>query len=190
MIPGTRSCRAPAPTATESAGRICLLTKFLGQLSISVSTRHAKASGGSRRGLNIIRRNVFSLWTCGNYALLYLAFTGAVIAGQPRDFARWLAAGHRPLLAAFLATYFGGYLLLYAWFAPVSGGPRLVLALFLPALYVCLGFLSRSPLSSRPTRLFGRELYTGTFFVLVLLLLLIEVVTIFPVRTGSTYFGD
>jgi len=142
------------------------------------------------RGLNIIRRNVFSLWTCGNYALLYLAFTGAVIAGQTRDFARWLAAGRRPLLAAFLATYFGGYLLLYAWFAPVSGGPRLVLALFLPALYVCLGFLSRSPLSSRPTRLFGRELYTGTFFVLVLLLLLIEVVTIFPVRTGSTYFGD
>ncbi len=123
-----------------------------------------------------------------NYALLWLAFTSVVAAGQPRDFARWLAAGRRPLLAAFLATCFGGYLLLYAWFAPVSGGPRLVLALFLPALYVCLGFLSRSPLSSRPTRLFGRELYTGTFFVLVLPL--IEVVTIFPVRTGSTYFGD
>jgi hypothetical protein len=142
------------------------------------------------RGLNIIRRNVFSLWTCGNYALLYLAFTGAVIAGQPRDFARWLGIGRRSLLAAFLAAYFGGYLILYAWFAVVSPPPRMPLALFLPALYVFLRFLSRSRFSSGPTRLFGRELHTETFFVLVLLLLLIEVVTIFPLRTGSTYLGD
>ena len=42
VVQGTRR------TATESAGRICLLTKSLGLLSISASTRHAKASGGSR----------------------------------------------------------------------------------------------------------------------------------------------
>ena len=41
-----------------------------------------------------------------------------------------------PALVWFVALYFAGYLLLYAWYAPISAGPRLVLAQFLPLMYV------------------------------------------------------
>jgi multisubunit Na+/H+ antiporter MnhB subunit len=123
--------------------------------------------------------------------LLYLAFAGAVAAGQPRDLARWLAADRRSVLAFFLATYFSGYLLLYAWYAPIGDGPRFVLALFLPVLYTCLRFLSHSSrLSTHPPRVFGRELHNRTFIVCVLFVLLIEVVTTFSVRAKMFYFGN
>ena len=47
-----------------------------------------------------------------------------------------------------MILYFGGYFLFYAWYAPISDGNRLILAQFIPLMFIisyALQTLSRSP---------------------------------------------
>ena len=41
-----------------------------------------------------------------------------------------------PALSLFLVTYFGAYALLYSWYAPIAAWNRLVLAQFIPLMFV------------------------------------------------------
>lgn len=50
--------------------------------------------------------------------------------------------------AAFVLATFAAYVGLYAWFGPINYGPRFVLALFLPWLYVAASAAVRSPLAA------------------------------------------
>lgn len=85
------------------------------------------------------------------YALAYGIV--ALLAAFARRSSTWAAArtdDDRPAWprAAFAAATFAAYLSLYAWFGPINYGPRFVLALFLPWLYVTASVAARSPLAT------------------------------------------
>ena len=65
-----------------------------------------------------------------------------------------------------------GYSTAYAFYSPIVRGPRLVLSLYLPALFSIFWLLTRSELSSRPLWSFERfeiRLFHAHLFALAVL---------------------
>ena len=90
----------------------------------------------------------------------------------------------------FVGLYFGGYLMLYAWFAPVSTGHRFVLALYLPALWLAVRGLLYAQQQHWTLQLFrGRAIAASAISPLMLIALAGYALFIFPQRIGTVYGG-
>src|SRR5262249_45120888 len=82
-----------------------------------------------RGGLHVMFQVVHS-YGYFKYMVIYLCFLIAVSFGYWQR-AREMAMSN-PFLCLFLILYFGSYFLLYAWWAPIDNGNRLILAQFIP----------------------------------------------------------
>ena len=102
------------------------------------------------------------------YAAL-LAIAAAVLAWRRREEGKRLLRS-QPFLAAFLALFFSGYLLLFGWYEPLSGDARFVLLLFLPFTFTASKLISR--LAGNATlQLAGRTIPVLSAIAAVLLVL-------------------
>ena len=92
--------------------------------------------------------------------------------------------------ALFVGCYFCGYLLLYAWFTPISSGNRFTLALFMPFLVTAswlLAAVQRRDLSMKVDR---RHLMPHVVHYMVLAGLALYLCLVFPNRVGSMFGGS
>ena len=77
--------------------------------------------------------------------VIYLALLSGIVfilALMNRRQTKQIIKNHL-FVSLFVASYFGSYLLLYAWFWPISSGNRFVLALFSPAMFTLAFILYR-----------------------------------------------
>ncbi|MCA9942273.1 MAG: hypothetical protein KC449_02265, partial [Anaerolineales bacterium] len=98
-----------------------------------------------------------------------------------------------PALSLFVSCFFGGYLLLYAWYWPISSGNRFVLALFSPAMFT-LAFalyrlfepqlLVKAKQNAQQTVHLGQLLNWA-----ILAVLLVDGFFILTMRVGTVYGG-
>lgn len=121
--------RAPAPgPATPS------LSNYV--------ARHGAAEALARLGSGIgTEAQNFAFGMSGTGSILLLGALTAALLTRPRAAAAaW--AQTRVKSITFAALYFPCYVLLYAWYTPISDAPRFVLSLFCPALF-CVLLLSQ-----------------------------------------------
>ena len=94
-----------------------------------------------------------------------------------------------PILYLFLALYFGVYLLLCFWYAPIASGNRIILAQFLPFLFTISYGLHKLLLSSQLT-LSGYSVYTLDLYNFALLLVVLgDIYLVLTERVGTMYGG-
>lgn len=86
-------------------------------------------------GLEQITRVAKGSYGYAKYIVMYAVVLGAIAIARPRTYARALRNGGAVWLFAMM--YLGGYAVLYAWYAPIESGNRLLLAGLLPLL-ICL----------------------------------------------------
>ncbi len=86
----------------------------------------------------------------GKYLIFY-SLLALVVAIRRREqvVASCIARG-RWIQAGFALSVVVGYVLAYAFYSPIVRGPRLVLALYLPAMFSIFWLLSRAAVMERP----------------------------------------
>ena len=120
----------------------------------------------------------------------YLVLCVAVVRRWPEQSRQILLEDGRWIVSGFVASYGAVYLLLYAFYAPISRQPRLILALFLPVMLSLGYFLSRpewrdAPLAKfRGMTLRPRNAHYGLLAFLGLLIL-----TAYPILILNVYTG-
>jgi hypothetical protein len=140
-------------------------------------------------GLGTTLREAFGSY---GYAWFVLAYVFAAVSFGRRGGDRAsppTAAAPRIAERFFIASYFAGYLLLYAWYAPIASGNRFVLALMMPLLLVSLRQLSRAQDRGAEIELGGRRLDASEVGPLLFALLLVYVVVALPLQISTVYGG-
>jgi hypothetical protein len=94
-----------------------------------------------------------------------------------------------PSVMLFVVGYFLGYTSLYAWYTPIAGGNRFVLALFLPAMLIIVWALSHAEDHNLYYSCFGRKISASNVSPAVLLLLAAYLLITFPHRISTMYGG-
>jgi hypothetical protein len=122
-------------------------------------------------GLSSMKNTAVASYGYAPFVALYAGFVGLLLAQNRRQLLGSFRDGHNAVIMIFIAAFFIGYLLLYAWFVPISPGNRFFLALLLPALYLMVGVLSRAKEQDISVRLFGRSIPTSAFSPMVFVLL-------------------
>lgn len=84
------------------------------------------------------------------YFLIYLGALIVIFLLNVRWLWGWVFEKRRYLVLLFIAGYFSGYALLYAFYSPIASGPRFVLSLVLPALICCAVLTSHTAVSQLP----------------------------------------
>ncbi|OGO68666.1 MAG: hypothetical protein A2Z37_03180 [Chloroflexi bacterium RBG_19FT_COMBO_62_14] len=95
-------------------------------------------------------------------ALAAVARRQQVVRGARENLSLWL----------FVVLYFGGYALLYSWYAAIASGNRLILGQFMPLMF-CLFVALERLLGDTHLAVKGRSVSAASaahFFVLILLL--------------------
>jgi hypothetical protein len=94
-----------------------------------------------------------------------------------------------PILCLFLVFYFGGYLLLYFWYAAINSGNRLILAQFIPLMFT-ISYGIYALLHSSQLRIKGHSVDTLVIINLAILLIVItDIYTVLTTRVGTIYGG-
>jgi hypothetical protein len=127
----------------------------------------AQATERVVNGAHEVMNNVLRSYGYLNYLLLYGALLIVVGVIRRRHTLRLISENAVPLL--FILGYFGVFLLLYFWYAPIVAGDRLILALFIPLL---LAFSSglHSLLGGAEIRVRGQSISWLTALNVVILL--------------------
>jgi hypothetical protein len=140
------------------------------------------ASGGSS-----VLNNVVNSYGYFKYIVIYSCVLIVAILGSWRRARQAMLS--RPILCLFLLLYFGGYLLLYSWYAPIVEGNRLILAQFIPLMFtISCGLQSLL----RSSRLKVGEHSVRTTVVCNLTVLTVVIADIYLVlteRVGTMYGG-
>ncbi len=121
------------------------------------------------QGAGLVLDNVLHSYGYFKYLVIYALLALAGAASERRRAAAW--ARQHGWLIAFVLAYFGAYFLLYAWYAPIAEGNRLILAQFLPLLFVLFAAV-HGLLGDKVVKLFDRpvQLLTGINWAMVMIL--------------------
>ena len=127
----------------------------------------------------------------GGFLLLYLGLLGMLFWQNRHRLNLQKAWSQHATALVFVVLYFSGYLLLNAWFAPVSIGHRFVLTLYLPAMWLFVRGLSYAQEQGWTWRYWrGPEIHAAAISPLILMALAGYAVLIFPQRISSIYGGS
>jgi hypothetical protein len=139
-------------------------------------------------GARSVMINVVNSYGYFKFIVIYLSlFTVAIFWFWQR--AREIAISH-PFLCLFLMLYFGGYFLLYSWYAPIADSNRLILSQFIPFMFT-ISYGLETLLRSTQVKL--RQRPVDTLLVVSLAILPFVVVDIYFVlteRVGTMYGGS
>ncbi|HEV8713239.1 MAG TPA: hypothetical protein VGX03_10465 [Candidatus Binatia bacterium] len=142
-------------------------------------------------GVGVILSTVIRSYGYAWFVILYLVALIA-LSGQNGGPLHFLAVFWRanPSLVLFVAAYFLGYLALYAWFTRIASGNRIVLAQFLPALFLIIRSLSYAQKHNLAIRVFGRRVPASAISPALLLILGLYLCFVFPHRISTKYGGE
>ena len=124
------------------------------------------------------------------YVLLYLLFAVGIAWGNRAGARRLLR--ENLWLTLFLACYFAGYLVLYAWYVPIAGpGDRFILGQFLPFMFALSYGITRLSWP-QPLLSWGRVRLSSLrlFHIATLALLLPDIYVILTQRIYQVYGGS
>lgn len=85
-------------------------------------------------GIKTLRTTIWETYGYGKYVVFFVGLLTIVAIWQWRQVKHLVA--ERPFQTGFVTAYLVCYILLIAWYTPIGGANRLILALFLPLLYV------------------------------------------------------
>lgn len=145
-----------------------------------------------RRGMQANYANLVH-YRVAEYFLVFVIALVVIAAANGRWLLARLAAADMLPAALFVPGYFAGYGLLYAFYAPIASGPRFVLSLVLPGLYVAAlvtsrPLLERLPFTALPASLDGRRaarVVSALVLGALVVLLAWELAVRFPDQVGS-----
>src|SRR5262245_4335253 len=159
--------------------------KYLHEHSVGDIVR--RFVGGVAVILSAVMRSYGYAWFVIFYLVALVSLT--VQNGGPR---RFLALFWRtnPSVVLFVAAYFMGYLALYAWYTRIVSGNRIVLAQFLPGMFLIVRSLSFAQDHNLVIRIFGRRVPASVVSPTILLILGLYLCFIFPHRISTKYGGE
>jgi hypothetical protein len=139
------------------------------------------------QGVNRLWGNAVGSLGYLKYPLGYVGIlVGAMLWQRKRT--RALMTAH-PLLCVFLLAYFVAYFLLYAWYSPIAGGNRLILAQFVPLMFTLTTGWQALLRSSKLN--FGGQIDTLLVVDLIVLgVLAIDIYFVLTARVGTVYGGS
>ncbi len=151
---------------------------------------HSVRSIGDRllRGFLDLRTRVIRSYGYAEFLMVY-GVALLVLFVQNAGRSRFILQRAHPFVLLFILGYFFGYTLLYAWYTPLAEGNRFVLALFLPAMLVCLSLLNLAHSESLHYAFWGRKIPAANISFFVLLFLFAYLMTVFPHRVSTLYGG-
>lgn len=137
-----------------------------------------------------LRHLLYKPFGYGKYLIFYSMIALAVtVRWRDKVFASCLANG-RWLQTGFVLSVICGYVLAYAFYAPIVRGPRLVLALYLPAMFSIFWLLTRKEVAAQPLWTNGRfEIGLVHVHVLALSVLAFDIVFTLPDVITTTFAG-
>jgi hypothetical protein len=143
--------------------------------------------GGVGVTLSTVMRSYGYAWFVIFYLVALVLLT--VQNGGPR---RLFAVFWRtnPSLTLFVTAYFAGYLALYAWATRIVAGNRIVLAQFLPTMFLFVRSLSFAQNHKMAIRAFGRRVNASAISPIILLILVLYLCFVFPHRIATKYGGE
>ena len=121
------------------------------------------------------------------YIVIYASLLAVAVIWQWRR--AWRAFVANPFLYLFLLIYFPAYFVLYFWYAPIAEGNRLILAQFLPLMFV-LAWGSTRLLRGVQLNLRGVRMEVMTLFNLAVLALIVIDLPRLIARAGEMYGGS
>ena len=153
----------------------------------SVGDIVGRVGGGVGVILSTVMRSYGYAWFVIFYLVALVLLT--VQNGGPR---RLFAVFWRtnPSLVLFVTAYFTGYLALYAWATRIVAGNRIVLAQFLPAMFLFARSLSFAQDHNLAIRAFGRRVNASAISPVILLILVLYLCFVFPHRISTKYGGE
>jgi hypothetical protein len=121
------------------------------------------------------------------YVVIYLSlFTVAILWFWQRASEIVIS---NPLLCLFLILYFGGYFLLYSWYAPIADSNRFILSQFIPFMFA-ISYGLETLLRSSQVKVSRRPIDTLLVANLaVLLLVVVDIYFVLTERVGAMYGG-
>lgn len=140
-----------------------------------------------RNGTKLVVKTMSQLYGYFKYLVFYLLLLLLVATWQWSQTKKLFRA--HPFMILFVLSYFSTYFLLYAWYAYISHGNRLTLALFLPLLFVLFRSLQEYHFP-RSLIIQRRRLdWLTVVNLLVLVVLVLNISQILSVRIAIIYGG-
>lgn len=153
---------------------------------------HTAAQALHRVGLGVLTIGLTVVRAFG-YVWFFLFYLAALawLFWRGRAPARaWLGDPVHWILGFFVAGYFGGYTLAYAWYTAIAHSHRFVLAMFLPALFVIVRMLGWAGRERLEVPLAGRRVTAPGLSAVVLAALAAYVAVVFPCLIRRVYGGN
>ena len=126
----------------------------------------------------------------GKYLIFYCVVALAVVVRAREKVVETCIANGRWVKTAFVMTVIAGYVVAYAFYSPIVRGPRLVLALYLPAMFSIFWLLTRKPIAT--ISLWAsetRELRLAHVHIAALAMLAIDLVFRMPTVIATAFAG-
>lgn len=162
------------------ADRIPSFHKYLKEHSLT------EIFGRLSRGFGLVAK---SARPYAEILLWYVFFISLLIFHNRKHLLKTIRQGN-PATFLFVAGFFGTYLLLYAWYAPIASGSRFVLSLYLPALFLLVWFVAYAGKQNLSYVFFGRKISASVTSPLILVFLCLHVLTVLPYRIFCFYGGS
>jgi hypothetical protein len=124
-----------------------------------------------------------------NYIWIYSAVALLMVPGVGMQKSIWMIKTYYPLLL-FVLLNFCGYLILFAWYFPIAGGPRFLYGLFLPTAFFSFVATSKLSASLKAVKLPGSFTWLGLVDAIVLAMLLVDFAHVVTFRLPTGYFGS
>jgi len=140
------------------------------------------------RGFRDLRDRITQSYGYAEFMLVYVIALVLLFVQNRSQWPSLLLHRIHPCVLLFVAGYFLGYTILYAWYTPIAAGNRLILSQFLPAMLIIVWVLSYAQNHGLGFVFFGRRISASSISPVVLLFLIAYVITVFPHRV-STMFG-
>jgi hypothetical protein len=151
-----------------------------------------EAAGRIAKGMWVseLRHLIYMPFGYGKYLIFYTLVAVAVAIRAREAFAEACLREGRWVRTAFVLCVVGGYVVAYAFYSPIVRGPRLVLALYLPAMFSLFWFLSRDAIARTPVWVQGRfELGLFHVHLAALVVLAFDLVVRFPSVIVTDFAG-
>ncbi|HWP93820.1 MAG TPA: glycosyltransferase family 39 protein [Thermodesulfobacteriota bacterium] len=141
------------------------------------------------KGLKRVISNCINSYGYFKYALVYFVFFLILVVLNFRESVKM--AANNFILLSFCILYFFTYLLLYAWYAPIAAGNRLILGQFLPFMFVISVIISLPSFKRLSLDIWGVRIkwfYAINTFILVMFI--VDLYLILTKRIVTMYGGS
>ncbi len=131
-------------------------------------------------GVSVLRTAIIRSYGYAPFVLIYICLGALLVCQNSEHFIPLAQRKTSVILLLFLVSYFAIYIALYAWYTPIVTGNRLVLGLFLPAMFCLVWVLDYASKHGLAFHIYGRQVPASAGSVFILIALVAYVLLIFP----------